>query len=81
MNPPRVDPLVTAIAQLLARHHAGCNQPAPWMTTAATELVDCMHCIGWNWGWWKDGIDMAVTVSELAPEINRRNQPSAVQHD
>ncbi len=72
------DPLVAAIAQLLARHHTGCNQPvqpAPWMTAAATELVDCMHCIGWNP--YRDDLapDCLVPLSVLAPEINRRNQP------
>lgn len=37
------DPLVAAIAQLLARHHTSTNQPvtpAPWMTAAAAELVE-----------------------------------------
>ena len=40
------DPLVAAVAQLLARHHTGCNQPvqpAPWMTAAAEEIAAAIN--------------------------------------
>ena len=36
------DPLVQAVAGLIARHHTGCNQPvtpAPWMTAAADQIA------------------------------------------
>ena len=72
-------PLVEAIVRLLTRHHNGCDhhvQPAPWMRNAATEIVDAMHYISWRM-WMADGFDKspAITIDELAPELDRRNQP------
>lgn len=54
------DPLVQAVAGLIARHHTGTNQPvqpAPWMTAAAQEIADAIA----------DGCRRNISVNNIYP--------------
>ena len=68
------DPLVAAIAQLIARHHTGTNQPvqpAPWMTAAAAELAAAFATQRHKYGTYRNNLGLCA-IEDVEHEITRK---------